>query len=35
MLNKVAKVIKNPKTIVIFLASKGLIKYDDKKYLLQ
>ena len=33
MLQKIIKVIKNPKKILIFLASKGIIKYDDKKYL--
>ena len=33
MLNKIVKVIKNPKKIIIFLASRGIIKYDDEKYL--
>ena len=33
MIKKIFKVIKNPKKILIFLASKGIIKYDDKKYL--
>ena len=33
MLNKIVKIIKNPKKVIIFLSSKGLIKYDDKKYL--
>ena len=31
--NKVIKLIKNPKKIIIYLASKGIIKYDDEKYL--
>lgn len=31
--NKIIKVIKNPKKIIIYLASKGIIKYDDEKYL--
>lgn len=33
MLNKIVKIIKNPKKIIIFLSSRGLIKYDDRKYL--
>lgn len=33
MLNKIVKIIKNPKKVIIFLASRGLIKYDDRKYL--
>lgn len=33
MLNKIIKAIKNPKKVIIFLASRGIIKYDDKKYL--
>ncbi len=32
-INKIKKCIKNPKKIIIYLASKGIIKYDDKKYL--
>lgn len=30
---KIIKIIKNPKKIIIFLASKGIIPYNDKKYL--
>jgi len=30
---KIIKLIRNPKKIIIFLASKGYIKYNDKKYL--
>lgn len=33
MLSKLVRVIKNPKKIVIFFASRGWIKYDDRKYL--
>ena len=33
MLNKIVKIIKNPKKVIIFLSSRGLIKYDDRKYL--
>ena len=33
MIKKIMKAIKNPKKILIYLASKGLINYDDKKYL--
>lgn len=33
MFDKLVRVIKNPKKILIYLASKGLIPYDDKKYL--
>lgn len=33
MFNKIIKVIKNPKKLIIFLASKGIINYDDEKYL--
>lgn len=33
MFNKVIRVIKNPKKILIFLASKGIIPYNDEKYL--
>ena len=30
---KIIKIIKNPKKIIIFLASKGIIPYNDEKYL--
>lgn len=33
MSNKIIRVIKNPKKVLIFLASRGIIDYDDKKYL--
>lgn len=33
MIKKIVKVVKNPKKILIFLASKGIIKYNDEKYL--
>lgn len=33
MLKKIIKIFKNPKKILIYLASKGIIKYDDEKYL--
>lgn len=33
MFNKIIKIIKNPRKIIIYLASRGLIKYDDKKYI--
>lgn len=33
VLNKIKKIIKNPKKILIYLSSKGIIKYDDRKYL--
>lgn len=33
ILNKIKKVLKNPKKILIYLSSKGIINYDDKKYL--
>lgn len=33
MINKIIKIIKKPKKILIFLSSKGIIKYDDEKYL--
>ena len=33
LLNKIIKGIKNPKKFIIYLASKGIIKYDDEKYL--
>lgn len=33
MFKKIIKVIKNPKKVIIFLASRGIIKYDDEKYL--
>lgn len=32
-MGKIIKAIKNPKKILIYLASKGIIKYDDRKYL--
>lgn len=31
--SKIKKIIKNPKKILIYLSSRGIIKYDDKKYL--
>lgn len=30
---KIIRVLKNPRKITIYLASKGIINYDDKKYL--
>ncbi|MBE6139443.1 MAG: glycosyl transferase [Firmicutes bacterium] len=33
MLKKLLKVLKNPKKVLIFLSSKGIIKYNDEKYL--
>lgn len=33
MIEKIKKVIKNPKKIIIYLSSKGIINYDDEKYL--
>lgn len=33
MLKKIKKVLKDPRKIIIYLASKGIIKYDDEKYL--
>lgn len=33
MISKIKKVCKNPRKILIKLASKGILNYDDKKYL--
>lgn len=33
MFEKIKKIVKNPKKILIFLASKGIIPFDDAKYL--
>ena len=33
MISKIIKVIKSPRKVLIYLASLGLIKYDDKKYI--